>query len=64
LRDNPSLKGKLEECYAEAYELAVIAAARETGLPESVFPRAAPYSFERAADTDFWLRTRAASRSE
>jgi hypothetical protein len=54
LRDNRSLKGKLEESYAEAYELAVIAAARETGLPETVFPTAEPYSFERAADPDFW----------
>ena len=54
LRDNPSLKGKLDESYAEAYELAVIAAARETGLPESGFPTSAPYSFERAEDADFW----------
>ncbi len=30
LLDNPSLKSKLDEAYTSAYELAVIAAARET----------------------------------
>ncbi len=54
LKDNPSLKAKLDEAYAEAYELAVIAAARETGLPESGFPASAPYGFDQAADAGFW----------
>ena len=54
LEDNPSLKAKLGEAYAQAYELAVIAAARETGLPESGFPATAPYRFEQAADAQFW----------
>ena len=54
LKDNPSLKAKLEELFAEAYELAVIGAARETGLPEIDFPKSAPYRFEEAADDAFW----------
>ena len=54
LKDNPSLKAKLDESFAEAYELAVIGAARETGLPESAFPKTAPYRFEQAADDAFW----------
>jgi Domain of unknown function DUF29 len=54
LSDNPSLKAKLDESYTEAYELAVIGAARETGLPESDFPKTAPYPFEQAADDGFW----------
>jgi hypothetical protein len=54
LRDNPSLKGKLHESFAEAYELAAIGAARETGLPESGFPNQAPYNFEQAVDDAFW----------
>jgi hypothetical protein len=54
LKDNPSLKAKLDESYAEAYELAVIGAARETGLPESGFPTRAPYRFEEAVEADFW----------
>lgn len=54
LKDNPSLKSKLAESFAEAYELAVIGASRETGLPESAFPKSAPYTFEQAADDGFW----------
>ncbi len=54
LQDNPSLKAKLDEAYAEAYELAVIGAARETGLPEGLFPAALPYRFEEAMDGEFW----------
>ncbi len=46
LKDNPSLKGKLDEAFGEAHELAVIGAARETGLPETEFPKTAPYRFE------------------
>lgn len=54
LKDNPSLKSKLDEAFAEAYELAVIGAARETGLPETDFPKASPYGFEQAVDDSFW----------
>ena len=64
--ENPNLKGKLEESYTEAYELAVIAAARETGQPETVFPTA-PAVFVRARGGPrllAGLRTRANSRSE
>lgn len=54
LKDNPSLKAKLDEAFGEAYELAVIAAARETGLPEGGFPQNCPYRFEQAVDGEFW----------
>ena len=54
LKDPPSLKARLDESFAEAYEIAVIAAARETGLPESGFPAASPYRFVQAVDSDFW----------
>ncbi len=54
LLDNPSLKSKLDEAYTSAYELAVIAAARETGLPEGAFPAAPPYLLEQATDAGFW----------
>jgi hypothetical protein len=54
LKDNPSLKAKLDESYAEAYELAVIGAARETGFPENGFPATPPYRFEEALDGAFW----------
>jgi len=54
LKDNPSLKGKLDDASAEAYELAVIGAARETGVPETEFPKTAPYRLEQASDDAFW----------
>ena len=54
LKDNPSLKSRADEAFVEAYELAVIGAARETGLPESDFPKSAPYRFEQAVDEEFW----------
>jgi len=54
LHDNPSLEAGLDAAYAEAYELAALAAERETGMPESAFPAEAPYTIEQAADAEFW----------
>jgi hypothetical protein len=54
LDDNPSLKAHLDVALARGYRLAVIGAARETGLPESAFPKSAPHGFEQAADDAFW----------
>ncbi|RBP08536.1 uncharacterized protein DUF29 [Roseiarcus fermentans] len=54
LKDNPSLKSRLDEAYAEAYELAVVGAARETGMPDTAFPRAIPFRLEQAVDDAFW----------
>lgn len=54
LRDNPGLKARLGDVFGEAYELAVIVAARETDLPESAFPDTAPYHVEQAVDDAFW----------
>ena len=54
LADNPSLKGRLSETMADAYGDAIIAAARETSLPEDVFPTECPWSFEQIMDVGFW----------
>jgi hypothetical protein len=54
LKDNPSLKAKVDEALDEAYELAVIGVARETGLPEGDFPRSSPFRYEQAIDDQFW----------
>jgi Domain of unknown function DUF29 len=54
LDDNPSLKAQLDEALKRAYRLAVIGAARETGLPETEFPKSAPYRFEQVMDDEFW----------
>ncbi len=54
LKDNPGLKASLGDFFGEAYELAVIVAARETDLPESALPNTPPYRVERAVDDPFW----------
>ncbi|CAO3429765.1 DUF29 domain-containing protein [Azospirillum doebereinerae] len=54
LRDNPSLKAKLDEAIADAYRKAVILAVGETGQLKSSFPAACPWPFEQLMDMDFW----------
>jgi Domain of unknown function DUF29 len=54
LLDNPSLKATLDASIASGYRLAILGAARETGLDRDVFPAACPWSFEQFMDPDFW----------
>jgi hypothetical protein len=54
LEDNPSLKAELDWAILQAYRLAAIEAERETGLSESKFPTACPFSFEQVMDERFW----------
>lgn len=54
LADNPSLRGKVADCIAAAWQVALLEAANETGLPKQTFPAACPYSFEQLMDRDFW----------
>jgi hypothetical protein len=54
LRKNPSLQSVLNETIADAYSDALIGAERETGLAETVFPSACPWTFEQIVDHDFW----------
>jgi hypothetical protein len=54
LADNPSLHAKMEEATASAYGLAVLGAARATGLDRSTFPTECPWSFEQMTDAEFW----------
>ena len=53
LRQNPSLKARLDESIAEAYGDAVIAAARETGLEPEAFPADCPWTFDQMMDAAF-----------
>jgi len=53
LEDSPSLKGKLPELFAKAYQLARKEAVRETKLALSSFPETPPYSIEQALDPDY-----------
>jgi hypothetical protein len=44
IRKNPSLKPKLSECIADAYQTAVTFASVETGIIEEDFPSECPYT--------------------
>ncbi|CAK0745404.1 DUF29 domain-containing protein [uncultured Gammaproteobacteria bacterium] len=54
LADNPSLKTRLPEALAAAYERALDAAAGETDLDPETFPPCCPWPFEQALDAGFW----------
>lgn len=54
IKDNPSLKASLPEALADAYEIALIEAAAETGLPEATFPAECPWPFGQSMDPGFW----------
>ena len=53
LEDNPSLRTKLPELFAKAYQLARKEAARETKLPLASFPETPAYSVEQALGADY-----------
>jgi hypothetical protein len=57
MADNPSLKSKLPESIASAHRLAILGAARETGLPLAQFPVACPWIYEQIIDANFWPDT-------
>ena len=53
LEDSPSLSSEIEQKIKKAYSKALIIAARETGLPESSFPPACPFTFSQTVDDSF-----------
>jgi Domain of unknown function DUF29 len=53
LQDSPSLKPYLEQALADAYELGLALAIRETSLDEQIFPENCPYTLEQALDSKF-----------
>ena len=54
LDDNPSLKPLLPQALASAYRSARRDAVAETGLAESTFPEACPWTVEEVLDGGFW----------
>jgi hypothetical protein len=54
LDDNPSLQAYLDAAIARAYQLAVIEAEKQSGLPAATFPERCPFSFGEMADEQFW----------
>ena len=51
---NPSLRSRLDQAMDDAYGDAILAAARETDLPEETFPPLCPCTVEQTLD-DRWL---------
>lgn len=54
LRKSPGLKNAWDEVLAEAYADAVELAAKETGLAETAFPPACPYTQAQILDDSFY----------
>jgi len=54
LRENPSLKNRIDDVLEEAYGFAVRLAVKETGLNKATFPARCPWTFEQAMDENFW----------
>ena len=54
LRDNPGLKPGLDQCMADAYQLATIKASQETGLDEAIFSPVCPWELSDAIKQDFY----------
>lgn len=53
-RKNPSLKGKLSEILRDAYDVAILKAAKETSLDEKTFPNECPYTFDQIMNDAFY----------
>jgi hypothetical protein len=54
LKSNPGLKSQLSEILKDAYQLAVIKAAKETKLDETVFPSECPWRLEEITHSEFY----------
>lgn len=54
LEDSPSLKTEIEQKLADAYELATLSAANETGLNEENFPESCEYTLDEVLDVEFY----------
>ena len=54
LQENPGLKSKLDGCLLNAYQDAVVEAAKETSFDESVFPKNCPWRWEEITSSNFY----------
>lgn len=54
IKDSPSLRAEIAAEAAEAYPIAVIGAAAETGLDEARFASRCPYAADQLLDDNFW----------
>jgi Domain of unknown function DUF29 len=54
LKINSGLKNELDEILTDAYQLAVVKAAKETRFDETVFPTECPWQLIQITHTDFY----------
>ena len=54
LRQNPSLKARLDDIYYDAYENAIYQAYAETGIDDQIFRELPPFSYENAMNPEFF----------
>jgi hypothetical protein len=54
LEESPSLRYAIEKTLADAYEIAVLTAANETGIDELAFSESCEYSLEEILDKNFY----------
>ncbi len=54
LKENPGLKPILDEIIADAYQLAIVYAAKETNISKNVFPDKCPWPLSQIMDSVFY----------
>jgi len=54
LKESPSLKYEIHGKIDDAYEIAVLSAANETGFDEEIFPNTCEYSLDEILDDEFY----------
>jgi hypothetical protein len=54
LKENPGLKPLLDEVVKDAYQVAVVYAAKETNISKKVFPEQCPWPLEQITDDSFY----------
>jgi hypothetical protein len=54
LKENPSLKSKLQEAFTDAYGLAVDQIEKETPIDLKLLPLECPYTFEQCLEEEFY----------
>ena len=54
LKQNPSLKSRLNDNLFDAYDIAISKAAGETSLDKKVFPIECPYTFDQIMNNEFY----------
>ena len=57
LKSSPSLKSQLDFIVADAYDVAIFKAAKETQLDENSFPESCPWTIAQILDADYYPDT-------